>query len=273
MQPETRERFIKRLRVSYARIKKKLKEFGEQDLLTRAEIGRRDKLLLPVSHWLKERGISANQITAIGIALVTIQNIFMYFNHATPALILAVAAFASDFIDGPRARLKNPKTGKNEVTGLGTLLDHVRDYYEALSLGVPAFFYAGRYYWVDIIAFSAVLLSYLLIGTLVLYRYPARQTAHPQNAQPLLLRHRIRYKIELLLQFSKENLQTSGAGRIQFASLAAGIITMFIGRIYGIPSLIHLSYLILGVTVGYGMQNFLNEYCEDEDTEETGGIS
>lgn len=273
MQPETRERFVKRLRVSYARAKKKLKEFGEQDLFTRAEIGRRDKLLLPVSRGLKKLGISANQITCAGLMIVAAQNIFMYSGRTALALLFAVAAFASDFIDGPRARLKDPATGRNEVTGLGTLLDHVRDYCEALSLGIPAFFYAGRYYWVDVAVFSAVALSYFLIGTLVLYRYQTRPAAHSHHAQPTLFRHRLRYKTELLLQFSKENLQTSGAGRVQFASLAAGIIVMFIGRIYAAPSLIHLSYLILGVTVGYGMQNFLNEYCEDEDADEIGRIS
>lgn len=262
---DKKQQFLIRLRRANTRIKKKLKEFGDQDLLTRAEIGRRDKLLLPLSRGLKQIGISANQITVTGLIIVTIQNIFMYFGHVTPALILAVAAFLSDFIDGPRARLKDQETGKNEVTGLGTLLDHVRDYYEAFSLGIPAFFYAGRYIWVDAVAFGTVLLSYLLIGALILYRYRNRTKTPSQNARPLLFRHRIRYKIELILQFSKENLQTNGAGRIQFFSLAVGIILMFIGRVYEISSLIYFSYLVLGVTIGYGMQNFLNEYCEDEE--------
>lgn len=270
MHDEKKQQFLKRLRKSYQRIKRKLKEFGDQDLLTRAEIGQRDQLLLPLSRVFRKLGISANHITSAGIIIVTIQNIFMYFDHTTPALFFAVTAFASDAVDGPRARLKDPKTGRNEVTGLGTLLDHIRDYYEAFSLGIPAFFYAGKFIWVDVVAFSAVVLSYLLIGTLVLYRYryPARPAEKSRNAQPLFFRHRIRYQTELILQFVKENLQTNGSGRIQFASLAAGIITMFIGRVYGILSLIHFSYLVLGVTIGYGMQNFLNEYYEDESGEE-----
>lgn len=267
MHPDKKQQFLIRLRRANTRIKKKLKEFGDQDLLTRTEIGRRDKLLLPLSGGLKKLGISANHITIAGIIIVTMQNIFMYFGHVTPALIFAVAAFLSDFIDGPRARLKDTKTGKNEVTGLGTLLDHARDYYEAFSLGIPAFFYAGRYIWVDAIAFGAVLLSYLLIGALILYRYLNRIKTRSSNVQPLLFRHRIRCRIELILQFSKENLQTNGTGRIQFASFAVGIIMMFIGRIYAMPPLIHFSYLILGVTIGYGIQNFLNEYCEDKEDE------
>ncbi|MDO8600443.1 MAG: CDP-alcohol phosphatidyltransferase family protein [bacterium] len=267
MKEKAREQFLKRSRKVVRRIKKKWKEYGEQDLLTRKEIGQRDKILLPLSKGFKKIGISANHITSAGLVIVTIQNIFMYFDHIFPALMLAVMAFFSDFIDGPRARLKNPETGQNEVTGLGTLLDHVRDYYEAFSLGIPAFFYAERYGWVDITAFNAILISYLLIAILVLYRYPTWPTLHSQNAEPLLLRHRIRYRIELILQFSKEKLQTDGSGRIQFASLAAGIILMFVGRVYTVPSLIHLSYLILGVTVGYGIQNFLNEYYEDEEDE------
>lgn len=265
MQTDARERFLKRLRKADARIKQKLKEFEDQDLLTRAEIGLRDKLLLPVSRGLKKLGISANQITIAGIGVITVQNILMYSGNTVPALALAVTAFLSDFIDGPRARLKDPKTGKNEVTGLGTLLDHVRDYYEAFSLGIPAFFYAGRYIWVDLVVFNGVLLSYIIIGALVLCRCFGQQTAHSRIAQPLLLRHHIRYKIELVLQFSKENLQTNGSGRIQFFLLAAGIIIMFIGRVYAVPSLVSLSHYILGGTTVCGMLNFLNEYCENKE--------
>ena len=95
MNNERKKQFLKRLRKTYRQIKRKLKEFGDQDLLTRAEIGRRDKLLLPISRGFRKLGISANHITCAGIIVVTIQNILMYFGHTTPALFFAVTAFAS----------------------------------------------------------------------------------------------------------------------------------------------------------------------------------
>jgi phosphatidylglycerophosphate synthase len=257
MKEETRSRLRK--------LKRRIEErLGEKDPLTPKEKSIRDALFRPLSLWFKRRGITANHITLTGICIVTLQNIFMYRGYIAFALFCAILAFLSDMIDGPRARLKDEKTGQDEVTGFGTLADHVRDYYEALSLGIPAFFYAGRWAWPDIAIFILVLLSYALIGIMILYRYFARPAQKTAGGE-FLLRHRIRGCTKLFFDFCKTSLQTTGWGRVQFAALAIAVICMFIGRAYCVPTLLYFSYAIFGVEIGIGFRNLVDDYLLEEE--------
>lgn len=263
---EREKRILRKIEEFNAAIRKlkKMLPHHKRDPETNAEITFRDWLCGPVSRTLKKLGISANTITLLGVAIVTIQNILLWYGFVTYSLACAVCAILSDAIDGPRARLKDPETGKDEVTGFGTLMDHVRDYYEALSLGIPAFFYKGQFTALDSVLFFFIILSYAIIGLKVCYRYLLfpQQTVTPRLFR---MRDRIRLRWRNCIAFSKEHLQTEYWGRVQFTLLACAVIIMFIGRIHAISSLIHLSYIIFGGELLAGYINLKKTASEPEE--------
>lgn len=169
----------------------------KDDMITALEKNWRDWTLRPLTYVFRILGIRANHITYSGFALIVIA-VWMHFNgyaFASQLLILTLAAI-SDGIDGPTAR------NNDDVTVLGTWLDHIRD--ATLVVWASYLIYQYRLLSGEIIMIVwalELLLAWLSIKDFVI-RY-LREVSEEKNN-------------ELLNQFSLDNLQASVIGRLQF---------------------------------------------------------
>ena len=94
----------------------------KDDFLTTLEKSWRDALLRPVTAILYKIGITANHITFLGFGVVFI-SVGSYFLKADlyEQMVFLILGGLTDFVDGPLAR------NHNNVTILGTWMDHIRD--------------------------------------------------------------------------------------------------------------------------------------------------
>lgn len=259
---ERRQLYLKFLK----RTRDRLKKLGVKDPVTAGEISRRDRF---VQKWLKipfwrKHGLRANHITYAGFVLVTAYNILMYFAWFKIAFATGFAGVLTDLIDGPLARWKNPETGKDDVTGWGTFLDHSRDYYYAFSFGWDAFFKFGRTSPFEIFLAALILLSYLAIFISILIKYQILSTA---SLAPFFRRMNKNYLQDAFRRFSDfclAELQTTFYGRAQFVLLATGATSLFLGKFLEINYLINFAYAVLGAEIGYGFRNLVEEHIMEE---------
>ena len=168
------------------------------------------------------------------------------------AFFYGALGVASDFIDGPMARWKNPKTGRDDVTGLGTILDHFRDFYYAISIGLDAFFRFGNINAVEITNAILILISYIIIITGVIFKYQLLNLNYISPIFKKYSRARVKNAYRRFMDFSYMNLQTKLWGRAQFICLATGLTMLFLGKFMGINFLIGFSVDFFGATIAFG---------------------
>lgn len=215
--------------------------------ITAKEKGWRDAFFRPLSKFCRAVGIRANHVTYLGIVFVVISIGLFLEEKDLMALGFAVVAALSDMIDGPIARFKYTEYGEDDVTALGTFLDHFRDYLLAASFGYFTFFYHYTFDSLEIVLAAFILIIYIgiFIGTTIkLRRYKLPEHSPEGRFHGYLL----------------PDMQTSFWGRAQFFLLIVGIIIMFVGRFNGYPAFIEFSYIILGIHIGINLQNLVQEY-------------
>ncbi|MDO8560732.1 MAG: CDP-alcohol phosphatidyltransferase family protein [bacterium] len=149
----------------------------------------------------------ANFITTCRFWLL-LNAILLFFSGSQPAhqaIILAVA-IATDFFDGPAARTNN------EVTALGTYMDHIGDWGVVLWVIFLSFWYE-TVSQISLIA-TLVVIGIVFLTTITKYR----KFRDPKGSASVNIS-----------AFAEEELQPNGWGRIQFVCL---IVALFEGLFY-----------------------------------------
>lgn len=239
---------------------------GNDDAITAGEKYIRDTLMSPIARllwffWfvprlLRRVGVSNNNAILFGAAnAVSILGLillgkfwFMYsaFGLTTTTFLILISAFITDFIDGPIARIHN------EVTSIGTFLDHVRDYLAFFSVLAIVFF--SYRYKPDL----EVLLALTALTTIILII---------TNIKMLLARHNVfknhRDFMSIIRDSSLEDYQTSFTGRFHFFTAAIGTSGLLLFTLAKNEWIYFVSYstLLVHITVsGFYIHEVWNNY-------------
>jgi len=89
---------------------------------------RKDRLLLPLAHFVHRYGITPNIVTALGLCFGVISGIAVAYRELLPALALLFVSVFCDVLDGALARIFN------RVTAFGLAFDSVADRCAELSV-------------------------------------------------------------------------------------------------------------------------------------------
>lgn len=192
----------------------------KDDMLTALEKNWRDWSLRPLTRIFRVLGIRANHITYVGFLLIgfAIWGYFKNYDFIFQFLILVLAAI-SDAIDGPTAR------NNDDVTVLGTWLDHIRD---GLLVAWASFLIYGFGLLSGELILTIWMLQLLLVWISVkdfLIRYLRGLSAEEERV--------------LIDNFSLDNLQASLIGRLQFVSWTLGYGSLFLYLLF--PDLIFMT--------------------------------
>lgn len=227
--------------------------------LTDKELGWRDNFFYPVSFFLYRFGIKANHITWFGIFLITAGAFLIYAKFTMSGVIFALAGVLTDAVDGPRARFIDPLTGKNNISALGTILDHTRDFYFTIVIGFFVFLRFGKTDVFEIFLGIMVFLSYFLIFIAIMLNYKKSiQKSYNRGAnQDNKLE---KNAFDRFSEFCKSKINTTFYGRFQITFLIAGIILLFMGKYYENEFLIKFSYAIFGGEIAFGIKNLIDDY-------------
>jgi len=219
-----------------------------EDSITIKEKYIRDTLLSPIAKliwflWilpklLKKMGVSrekaiifgaANLMSVIGLLLIIkFLEVFKSDGINPQIFWLVLAAFLTDMIDGPIARIHN------EITPIGTVLDHLRDYLALFSVIIMIFIHFK--FQADIlIILAAIALSTTILALANTKMFLARHALFRQH-------HNI-WKI--IRDFSLEDYQTSFTGRVHFFTAAAGVSGLLFFAAYQKEWVYFLSYVAL----------------------------
>ena len=227
------------------KIKRRIEEILDREhSITAKEKGGRDRFFRPLSKLCRDIGIRANYISLIGVIFVCIQILNFSIGEEFLGLFFALIAAFTDMIDGPIARFSYTENGDNDVTALGTFLDHFRDYFLALSFGYFSLFYHNVFHPIEITLFVLIALLYIGIfaGTIAKLR---RHREYGRSAEMNL--H----------GFLLPDMQTTFWGRAQFFMIITGITVLFIGRMNQSEFLVIFSFVILGIHIGIKFRNLL----------------
>jgi phosphatidylglycerophosphate synthase len=214
----------------------------KDDFLTALEKNWRDWSLRPLTAVFHYLGITANQITYVGFVLIGIA-IWMFFRNFPLTLQLAFLALAaiSDAIDGPTAR------NNNNVTILGTWLDHIRD-------GLLVAWASFLLYQFNFLSLELILLIWSLQAVLMwitlrdfLIRY-LKGLPREEDAELLIS------------NFSLDNLQASVIGRIQFFCWTVGYLFLFMFLINPLPIFITIGHALIVLEIIFAALNILESY-------------
>lgn len=169
----------------------------KDDFITALEKNWRDWFFRPLTNLFRLIGISANQITYSGFFLIAaaIWAYFERFDFKWQLLILLLAGL-TDAIDGPLAR------NNNNVTALGTWLDHIRDY--SLIAWITYILYMAGTISPQFIAIMWIL-QIILIWIILKDFLKQYLRGLPDGQEPRFIKN-----------FSLDNMQTTIIGRLQF---------------------------------------------------------
>ena len=203
------ERQIAKQKVKF----KKLIIRHKDDFLTTLEKSWRDALLKPVTTILYKIGITANHITFLGLGIV-FMSVGSYFLKADlyEQMIFLILGGLTDFVDGPLAR------NHNNVTILGTWMDHIRD----LLLVVWASYLIYGYGLLSLEVILIIGALQIALGWFTLKDFLVKYLKGlPADAEEFDLR-----------DFTLGNLQATVFGRAQFFFWIAGYVALFASLIY-----------------------------------------
>ncbi|OGY63621.1 MAG: hypothetical protein A3I89_00240 [Candidatus Harrisonbacteria bacterium RIFCSPLOWO2_02_FULL_41_11] len=241
--PQIKETF-KKIKEKGREERRKIKKLvikRKDDFLTALEKNWRDWALKPLTVFFGRIGVSANQITYAGFLLIAAA-IGMFFKGYSLSwqLIILVLAAVSDGIDGPTAR------NNNNVTILGTWLDHIRD-------GVLVAWASTLLYIYGLLSFQIITLIWTLQFLLIwitlkdfLIRY---LKGLPAEDAEILVSH-----------FSLDNLQASVIGRIQFFCWTVGYLFLFLSLINPEPILLAIGQSLIILEIIFASLNILESY-------------
>lgn len=221
---------------------KKLIIRRKEDFLTALDKNWRDWLFRPLTHFFHKIGVKANHISYAGFILIAI-TIFLYFNKKPIEwqLIFIVLATLSDMIDGPAAR------NNNNVTVLGTWLDHIRDY--TLVAWVTFLLYAHGLLGLELIAILW-LLQFILVWILTKDFFIQYLKGLPGEEEEKMF----------IDGFSLDNLQASIIGRLQFSFWITGYILLIINLIWPNSSLVAAGHSLLVLAIIFAALNIYESY-------------
>lgn len=213
----------------------------KDDFLTAFEKNWRDWYLLPITKIFYKIGITANQITYSGLILIGAA-ILMHFNNYSFKwqFWILVLAGISDALDGSTAR------NNNNVTVLGTWLDHIRD--GALVAWATYIIYANKLLSPEIILIIWALQALLVWITMkdFLFRYIKGLSNEEQKI--------------FVDDFSLDNLQASILGRLQFFCWMTGYALIIYYLLYPNPILITLGHGLIVLEIIFATLNISESY-------------
>lgn len=219
---------IQKIREKSAEERRKIKKIiikRRDDFLTTLEKNWRDWAFKPLTFVFRKIGVSANHVTYTGFLFIAVA-IWLYFqdyDFQWQFFFLALSAL-TDIIDGPTAR------NNNNVTILGTWLDHIRDGFLVL--------------WATYLIYSFELLS----GQIIFIIWALQFLIFWVSMKDFLIRYLEGLPAEeneaLIYKFSLDNLQASIIGRLQFFCWTTG---------YGLLLLFMLMPYEWLVTIGSGL--------------------
>lgn len=220
---------------------KKLVIKRKDDFLTALEKNWRDWSLQPLTGIFRKIGITANQITYLGFILI---GIAIWLNQQdydlkTQLFILIIAAI-TDAIDGPTAR------NNNNVTILGTWLDHIRD--GTLVAWASYLLYENQLLSLEMI-FIIWALQLLLIW-ITLKDFLIQYLKGLSDAETKVLIH----------HFSLDNLQASLIGRLQFFCWTVGYLFLLLYLISSNPMLITIGQALIILEIIFAGLNISESY-------------
>ncbi len=211
----------------------------KDDFLTALEKNWRDSLFRPLTRIFQKLGITANQITILSFLLLPLA-IAMHVQHSPLSWQIALLTFIgfSDAIDGPVAR------NNNNVTVLGTWLDHLRD--------------GSLVAWVTYLLYSYNLLSLELIIAI----WSLELVLVWATIKDFLL-HYLKHntsRAALMNSFSLDNLQASVIGRLQFVFWTIGYLTLLLYTVWPEKNLIAIGHGLIIVEIVFGAMNIFEAY-------------
>ena len=202
----------------------------KDDFLTALEKNWRDWSLKPLTNLFYKMGVTANQITGLGFGLIGIAVWMHFLNYSLPRqLLLLFLAGITDLLDGPVAR------NNNNVTILGTWLDHIRD-------GLLVAWATYLIYKFNLLGLELIIILWSLQAILVwitlkdfLIRYLKGLSETEEKV--------------LITKFSLDNLQASLTGRLQFFCWTMGYGFLLGSLVLPVPyaNIIGQSFVILAI--------------------------
>jgi len=213
----------------------------KDDFLTALEKNWRDWALKPLTNVFYKIGITANQITYLGFILIGVA-IWMYFQNFEFKwqLLILVLAGISDGIDGPTAR------NNNNVTILGTWLDHIRD-------GILVLWASYLIYGYNLLSLETILIIWglqLVLIWITLKEFLIRYLRGLPDEEAE----------ELVSHFSLDNLQASVIGRIQFFCWTVGYLLLLLFLIVTNPYLLTVGQTLIFLEILFAALNILESY-------------
>lgn len=179
----------------------------------------RDYILLPITWPFKFIPYAANilTITGFGILFYAIYDFYLLRDFERQIWLLTWA-WLTDFLDGPIAR------NNNNVTALGTAMDHIRDYFIGFWMIVLIFFITEAHpdYWMInwLIVLTIIGLLGVIAGTILFQREMRKESA----PVPYL---------KFLHDFLLQDLVTSVTARIHTVVLAVAGVLYIAGVTWG----------------------------------------
>ncbi|MBI4991839.1 MAG: CDP-alcohol phosphatidyltransferase family protein [Candidatus Harrisonbacteria bacterium] len=220
---------------------KKLIIKRKDDFLTALEKNWRDWALQPLTKLFYRIGVTANQITYLGFILIGMA-VWMYLqqiNFQWQLLILILAGI-SDAIDGPTAR------NNNNVTVLGTWLDHIRD--GALMIWGSYLIY--KYNLLDLETILIIWGLQLVLIWITLKDFLIRYLRGLPSEEAE----------ELVSHFSLDNLQASVIGRLQFFCWTVGYLLLLLFLITANTYLLTIGQTLIFLEILFTALNILESY-------------
>ncbi len=210
-------------------------------MLTALEKNWRDWSLRPLTRIFRAFGIRANHITYAGFLLIgfAIWGYFKNYDFLFQFFILTLAAI-SDAIDGPTAR------NNDDVTILGTWLDHIRD-------GLLVAWASFLIYGFGLLSGETILIVWLLQLLLIwisvkdfLIRYLRGLSEEEESV--------------LVRDFSLDNLQASLIGRLQFVSWTLSYGFLFLFLFFPDPTFIVIGQSLIILEIIFAALNISDAY-------------
>lgn len=208
---------------------------------TKKEKELRDWILYWPTRLLYKIGIKANYITILGfIGILYLIKMIIYKESLVLEIYLIIAIWISDLIDGPLAR------NNNNITILGTYMDHIRDSLAGLIVIILNFIkHSIPYHF---------LISLLFINLMVIF----------YHIRKFFLRKKTIKKIDkkFIKNFALFDLQTSLLGRLNFFFLCTSLTFPLGALAFSQPILYQISEIsfILSFVIG-GL--YLREVWDD----------
>lgn len=243
VKPQIKERFEK-LKEKGREERQKIKRLvikKKDSFLTALEKNWRDTALKPLTKVLWRLGVTANRLSWFSVLLLIIA-IYLYFSGGalkTQLLILLIVALI-DGLDGPLAR------NHNNVTVLGTWLDHIRD-------GMLVAWASYLIYKFNLLNLQLIIILWSLQLILIwitlkdfLIRY--LQALSETESQVLITK------------FSLDNLQASLTGRLQFFCWTVSYGFLLGSLVLPIPLAKSIGQIFLTLAIIFSALNISESY-------------